>query len=119
MTDSLLSRLQSLTEPSREIDAEIALATFPWLKDCPRDDRDGDPGWITKDGRTYAPRYTESLDAALTLVPQMSVWCLEQTAFVGGFTFEIWLRERGSAGHGPTAAIALLIAIMKAKEESK
>jgi hypothetical protein len=63
----LLSRLQS-EGPSRELDAEIALANG-WTK----------PDWGVKSRQIYwrapdgsmfadAPRYTESIDAALTLV---------------------------------------------------
>lgn len=136
MTESLLSRLSSLTEPSREIDAEIALADCPWLKDCPRDDRDGEPGWMTKDGRVYAPRYTESLDAALTLVPEglgISIgrplpkycngWYAELFAEGWGNDPNLYwsdgARPRGKDDYRSSPAIALLIALEKAKEESK
>jgi hypothetical protein len=110
----LISRLQALTEPSREIDAEIALANGWYIGKTVNEGC-----WFSPDGEIHdrePPRFTGSLDAALTLVPQTSVWRLEQTAFVMGFTFEIWMQEAGTAGHGPTPAIALLIAIMKTME---
>ena len=65
---SLLSRLQSLTAPDREVDAEIALKAG-WTK---RYSAVGDCViWRDADANTSLtpPRYTESLDAALTLVP--------------------------------------------------
>lgn len=128
MTD-LLSRLQALTEPSREIDAEI-------FERFGKVNEDHCRSWCAMDGRTnlkrkdfiraWAPSYSESLHAALTLVP-------------GGWTVGVhsdcngrWFAEMRQCGVGthiswPSAgnaravngAIALLIAIMKAKEESK
>jgi hypothetical protein len=66
----LINRLAAATKSSRELDVEIALVEHPWLKDCPRNDVDGDPGWMTKHGRTYPSRYTEFVDSALELVPE-------------------------------------------------
>lgn len=122
MTSSLLSRLQSLTGPDREIDVEIALAVHPWLKDCPRDDRDGDPGWMTKDGRVYALRYTASIDAALTLMPEGAQW--EVGSGSDGFMATIYVDTGSDVAviewfGAATPAIALLITILKTQEESK
>jgi hypothetical protein len=131
---NLITRLKALTGPSREIDAEIALEVHPWLRDCPRDDRDGDPGWMTKDGRTYASRYTASIDAALTLAPKD--WAATVTSFsnlgdpqTGERTEQrlgkasLWQNYDGHRKHtcerAATPAIALLIAIMQAKQAAK
>jgi hypothetical protein len=88
MSDSLISRLEALTEPSREIDAEIARANGwredPTFKGC----------WFCPDGRIdYAvPRYTGSLDVALASVPEP-----------GGKGSALWIRLNevgGSHGSG-------------------
>ena len=122
MTGSLLSRLQSLTEPDRKIDAETALAN----------------GWTTKiyegklcwrgPGRLAwepePPRYTESLDAVLTLVPDgmlmtMTIRGMETAASVRtGSVLNPATREwEGYSKANP--AIALLVALEKVKEESQ
>ena len=108
MTDSLLSRLQALTEPSREIDAEIALANgWTYIK-C------GDLRlWSNSDGPGAMPHYTGSIDAALTLVPRGAIW------ICGGHVRAYWADVSGYSGSGPTPAIALLIAIRSMQEESK
>ncbi len=67
MTDSLLSRLEALTEPSREFDALI---------------------WAEQDNR-------EAID---------------------DYTCDIWIEDKQIKACGPTPAIALLIAIYRAKE---
>ncbi len=116
MTMPLIERLQNLTEPSREIDAEIALANgwhhrpnsiYPWFGP-------------TKTLESEPPRYTASIDDALTLLSDNydidlfrcnGVW----TAMIG----PKGLNDADIDVRGPTPAIALLIAIMKAEEESK
>jgi hypothetical protein len=121
MTDSLLSRLQSLTAPSREVDAEIALAN----------------GWQTTFARTVwmnpdkhldhdPPRYTESLDAALMLAPEAMTWTVSKwfNHSGDGDTAYYWADlhcapdEHWSAHH-KLPSVSLLIAIMKAKKENK
>jgi len=135
MTDSLISRLQSLAAPDRDIDGEIALAngwTYQKLSSGLRRGGDSHPYWrkpgVTewyfreKDG---PPRFTGSLDAALTLKPQgylvLLRWrdppteaacTLHPPNFAEGDPIPF-------TGRAATPAIALLIAIMKAKEESK
>lgn len=55
MTDALIARLESADGPSRELDAEIAKAV----------------GAFSMNGAiNISPRYTASIDAALTLVPE-------------------------------------------------
>lgn len=75
MTEALAERIEQATEPSRELDAEIALAV----------------GWTYRlrgDGHCWfppnskypwehemdAPPFTASIDAALTLVPEGLEW---------------------------------------------
>ena len=70
MHETLITRLEALTGPSREVDAEIAKAvgwtTFMF----------GGAGLCWKDpaGRVHAvpPHFTGSIDAALTLMPKIN-----------------------------------------------
>ena len=122
MTDSLLSRLQALTEPSREIDAEIALANGWYIGKTTNDGV-----WFNPDGQIHdePPHYTKSIDAVVILVPPELTWSCgfddpfyqaapEPFARVANRKFvpQAWY------GKAATPAIALLIAITKAKEET-
>ena len=115
---SLLSRLQSATGPSRELDAEIALANG-WMR--------GNVYWHDPAGKIFPddpPRYTESIDAALTLFPESwTYWELRspghRTSFSAGIYRLIGDDEQQATGHGATPALALLVAVERAKEESK
>jgi hypothetical protein len=113
----LISRLEALTGPSREVDADISLVVHPWLKDCPRDDREDSPGWMTKDGRTYAARYTESTDAAIAAVPEGLRWELWGGLKGKLFRGEVWPLSHNASvliGHSDAnPGIALMIAICK------
>lgn len=114
-TQSLLSRLQSLTGPDREIDGEIALMNgwrhLPsglWLS-------------ATCQGHADPPEYTTSIEAALTLVPD---WANSHGYDFGPRSVEAYVSlnnvangHRYVGGEHPTSpAIALLIAIMRARE---
>jgi hypothetical protein len=116
MIESLLSRLEALTEPSREIDDEIA-AAFGWtLID------DDECSWRSPAGKIQqSPCYTKSLDAALTLLGERP--CVlkimnangKSEARVGGAPGEGFVI---TGGEHTLPSVALLIAIMKAKEET-
>jgi hypothetical protein len=125
LTDSLLSRLQALTEPSREIDEEIA-AAFGWVcideVECL---------WLGPAGeRQQVPHYTASIDAALTLlgndyaIDDTMIWPGQPARItIVGVRFwkgEYWHEAKDGRweAQGATAAIALLIAIMKTKEDT-
>jgi hypothetical protein len=124
MTSSLLSRLEALTEPSRKIDVEIYRALVEPLAE-PFKEYVGSV-WTSASSSIHVPRFTASIDAALTLVPEGCDWaiCLcgdsyaavvdmDPTGYVGD------LLHGPGASFAATPAIALLIAIIKAKEESK
>jgi hypothetical protein len=68
----LLSRLSAATGPSRELDAEFALANG-WLH-CTHPT--GNHYWKSPRSQIcpQPPRYTESIDAVLTLVPEGMYW---------------------------------------------
>lgn len=108
-----LSRLQALTGPDREVDAEIALENG-WT-------RTEFGNWQSPSGGYWSgpPRYTESLDAALTLVPDGASWELGTYITTGAYRSYVLTDEQGFSGYGHTPAITLLIAIRKAKEEAK
>lgn len=121
MTDLIL-RLSAVAGPSRELDAEIALS-IGWLKS-----RYG--LWINgvelHDG---PPRYTASIDAALTLVPEGAVWHVMtdygdlKRAKVGppglpsASVYSVEDRPLFVEADASTPAIALVIACLKAKED--
>jgi hypothetical protein len=132
MSDSLLALLQSETGPSRELDAEIALANG-WT----RKEYEGKPCWRAPGHIVWneqPPRYTESIDAALTLVPiidgpRRGLWTrLHESGGAHGTNGCKWMAElwglKGDEtfsfiGYHATAALALLIAIERAKEDTK
>jgi hypothetical protein len=128
MTD-LLSRLQSATGPSRELDAEI-------FKRSGKINEQHCRHWCRMDGRTdltredyiaaWAPTFTESIDATLTLMPKDLAWVIAAYKnhaplippySAGLFTLTGELKSEGESDAIP--AIALLIAIERAKENTK
>lgn len=118
MTD-LLSRLSAATGPSRELDAEIALANGWMISGYDRDNQAAYPRWRSPTGQICpnVPRYTESIDAALTLVPERAGWKLASW-FKDGYAADVHLPNGViTRGEGTTPAIALVIACLKAKEE--
>ncbi len=130
---ALADRVEALTGPCRETGAEIYLALHlpNW--------RDGEPwkatnGWFKKNcaedaiayffhdgmgGRSVTVKpYTASLDAAITLVPEGSVWTLE-----GGDSNSrgiAWVRNMDGDtvsevnSHAATPALALTAAALRA-----
>jgi len=119
---SLLSRLQVATGPSRELDAEVALANgWKYFK---RDN--GDPWyWQSQTGQIcpQSPRYTESINAVVRdlLCKRPAVIKFNNPngkaeARVGGLPGEGFVIKEGEH---VTPALALLIAIERAEEESK
>lgn len=126
--DELIKRLEEATGPSRELDAEIAVASGGYFF--------GDGELCYRDGETIvhpghggidlAPKYTSSIDAALTLVPEG--WARESAAWPDGLatvTLEgTHIKEDGDRWHHHSdgrvdaahrhEAIALCIASVKA-----
>lgn len=100
---SLLSRLSSSREGSRELDIEIDHAIKK-----PED-------W---DWRFEPPKYTGSLDAALSLVPEGLSWEVRQIV-----TFEcdaiVYGHDIHQSAEAATPALALVIAALRAREASK
>ena len=114
----IIRRLVAATGPDRELDAEIAIA-FGWER-CGQFPS-GEHYWRDPkmQFRPQPPRYTESLDATLTLVPKIFRWMIEQHA---DFRFRATVGDNvtgGGCGVSNMPAIAFLIAILRAKESGE
>jgi hypothetical protein len=125
MTD-LIARLEAATGPDRYLDWDIAIAfgvvTARQVGDrvwYSRPGRQNFLGVLTGDdggrGNFGAAvdecRYTESLDAALTLLTKKVSWT------VGSYADRYSACVDGRLGFGTTPAVALVIAILQAKEQ--
>jgi hypothetical protein len=102
--DELIAKLETATGPSRDLDADICLATKR-------------PSGIVR-----APAYTASIDAALTLVPNNACWEIhgdykggdQHSAIVWQETApSYWTIKTESDAASP--AIALCIAALRAR----
>jgi len=109
MTD-LIARLEAAAEGSRELDVEI------------QRHRTGHPDdhWYELNGKwarnECPPRYTTSLDAALTLVPEG--WFVRKLAeYEDGWTCTLIKGARNENGaSAATPALALCIAALRARQ---
>lgn len=121
----LIKRLEAATGPSRELDADIARATGLQVK------KGQLGGWVyIAEGRTgweLLPYFTESVDAALTLVPEG--WSSSLNIYpVQVKPTPIWKAashvnpndgsgRSGYLGDSATPPIALCIAALKARQD--
>lgn len=129
MTKTLITRLSKLDAPDREVDAEIAMKLLGYTRinrmkrwpDTPPiwDYFKGEP--FNSDGVLIRP-YTASVDAAIALAKRVfgkvgySVAETEDDE-EAPFAF-IHINGEAYLGEGATPAIALLIALLRAKEAS-
>lgn len=118
--NTLIDRLSKLEGPDREVDAEIALQNgwqvFP-----------GD-NWIGPEAKIVVPDYTASVDAAIALAEKVLpgwYWGITQgddgedaMEFQGNIwpSIQPYPAELEQYGYHKFPAIALLIAILRAKE---
>ncbi len=126
---TLLTRLSKLDAPDREVDGEIDVLFFGgetvWkqanytMEQFPASKR---PSKHHICGYAYecVPAYTASVDAALALIDRVAP---NERPFLARITFEgkcQWraLLTNGHTSWSPVAAIALLIALLRAKEAS-
>lgn len=112
MMQNLIERLQSATASDRELDLRVAQALGVKITEYE----------IISEGQTWKayddawPRYTSSIDAALTLVPKDCSWSLD------GDNYAIVMPSTGNEdydsgeNHIATPAIALCIAALKAHQ---
>jgi hypothetical protein len=132
---SLLSRLETATEGSRELDAEIDAALRIGKPSLPDWARTNFPTWRARpDGRVECAHgdgtgslhwesqpFTRSVDAALSLVPEGFYWNLRvgrnvitatvQSPFGTSLTPQ-WVHEEAEA---ETPALALVVAALRAR----
>lgn len=107
--NDLIERLEKATGPDREIDLAIYRAEFPHpAVGLPKRNQD-------EYDRARGPRYTSSIDAALTLVPEGCKWEASSypkngAAWVGPFKAPVQQFTVAA-----TPAIALCIAALKAR----
>lgn len=133
MTDlqDIIARLEAATGPDRELDRDICLLVGPYRSDLWEKHPDHSNLLRTKDATAndwvVAWNYTGSLDAALTLVPENHRWTISSEEFDGGGDPILPSAFVGlfGADYSPdqfnvakTPAIALCIAIMKARSRT-
>ena len=111
MEEYLISAIEACEharQPSRNLDAQIALAVFPALADLRRS---ADGTWLDAEGkRIQALRYSTSYKAATTLVPA-GCWIEED-----GGQYTIIGAEGSWSGSHPVNAIALCLAALRARK---
>lgn len=125
---ALASRVEQLTGPDREVDAEIALACGVVRE------RDGDcfygheyysvlvleRGYYDHEGN--APEllhYTSSIDAAMTLVPEGEEWCLSKVMYDNKGTPAACVNLMLPEVLAATPALALTAASLRALAEKE
>ena len=122
----LIARLEAATDGSEELDQDISAVIVGATLDVQPDGRRAwhrDGHWVSI--QPVKP-YTTSIDAAVTLVPDVRDWTLTQRLrhpFHGRFTFEatIWptknSEQRPVQGFSFTPDIALCVAALKARAD--
>lgn len=140
MTQPLITRLSKLDAPDREVDARIAAELEPHIFDAPGftpvrpipSFRIGSEGNTIRfeDGGimclSYFPRYTASVDAVIALAKRVCdpAWIRIDEWYMGEekpAVAAILLKPTPNetfGGKGANQAIALLIALLRAKEAS-
>lgn len=116
----LIERLEAATGPAHDLDGEIALA-LGWTYQKMKGDQRAyfrRPGETAYYNRSEPPRYTSSIDAALTLVPKGHWWTIEaDAAWVRWLTANDVDTAQAHFNHrdGSSTALALCIAALKAR----
>jgi len=121
---ALVERLDALAEPTRETDGEIAKLILGWTYE--KKERCRQPYWFKPGAEWYSreekgpPRYTSSIDAAMTLVPDGFKWKVGYTMHVSHVAELRDYRDQPILGTfigecDSNRAIALCIAAMKAR----
>ena len=123
MTDELIElaeRCEAADGPSRELDAEIALAIGYDVKY----DRGNDPTPYYEPIKEYSWQpvlaYTASLDSAMTLVPEALPFEVQRSSRGCKSEAFVWNGKEigeGSSAVGSTPALALIAAALRARKE--
>ncbi len=114
MMDKLIAELEAATEGSRQLDFAIYLALgLPITNKANLTSR-----MIAVHLENVSPRYTTSLDAALTLVPEG--WRWEAADYGGGDQdgprAELWHGVHHYGAFGGTPVLAVCIAALRARQ---
>jgi len=120
---TLIDRLSKLDGPDRGVDAQIyILFNIPAERAGRIDYAHGMVGWWPKDGpyvsAVTVPAYTASVDAAIALAERVLPgwgWLAQNCGHPAGVLVK---DDIAYEGRGATPAIALCIAILRAKEAS-
>jgi len=123
---TLIERLEKLDGPSREVDAEIAKKVGLLDANLSGDDLAIAVAAADEFEEEHSPpRYTESVDAALTLKPEVwRVFALQEQYLSVSGGYGGWVCGLDRVGPGeqvisekaPTPAIALCIAALRARD---
>ena len=129
--DDLIKRIEAAAAPSFELDAEIAVASGQFVRERRGRDRQDwfypvGQAWGRRNSSPYCsshdrlPRYTASIDAALTLVPEGCEWIVE--AYTSNSVKAAHVRASAWVSGAPryfaaTPALALCAAALKAHIE--
>lgn len=120
---TLIDRLSKLDRPDREVDAQIYIQfNIPAERAGRIDYANGMVGWYPKDGpyvsAVTVPAYTASVDAAIALAERvLPNWQVNISRFHDGHAeASVGARHVREPSFGATPAIALCIAILRAKE---
>jgi hypothetical protein len=113
----LADRCEQATGPDRELDAEIAEASGNMPEDYQRATHYGEPRpyfWhkFEHEGEIIPLRYTASLDAAMTLVPEEAWWSVMRAPCAEGYDAEV---ASDDPRHAATPALALCAAALRAR----
>lgn len=127
MYEDLISRLSEATEGDRELDCEIAVAVLggeiEWKQanytmDLYPVRRYDSTMHVGGKGSEPVERYTESVDAALSLLPEGKWWGIAATDTCAAECSDIFVQGKdwhADYGHSPVPAIALCISFLRAR----
>jgi hypothetical protein len=112
----LIERLEKATRPDRELDCAIFVATAesPFVSYYPDCVLATLGGFSARLEISDIEKFTSSIDAALTLVPEGQEWQLGSAHLVSTYWAEVIASDCYKA-KGTTPAIALCIAALKAR----
>jgi hypothetical protein len=128
--EETLTRLQEATGPDRGLDHDITLLMFPGRFRTSSGYTNRGAGWCvelengTDIGMHECARYTASIDAALTLVPEGLAWMTrgssaDDAAHPFGTAYVATPGLDLISYPAPTAALALCIAALKARQAAQ
>lgn len=123
---ALAARCEKATGPDRELDRDIIFGIYPKDRVATFDGvkhistmtgRNGEPWFLPLADRDDCPHFTASIDAAMTLVPDGSVWTIEErSAWVRMLDSRAKAGVRESQSFSQTTPLAICAAALRAQE---